>query len=650
VSGASLSADTGTFNNDFVTKTAAQTISGTLTSNLAAGEHVYVSLDNGGIWALAAVTTGSNTWSLAGQTLTGSGTLKVRISDDAGNNGTVFSQAYVLDTTAPTTTFGNIALSADNGASNSDLITNAAAQTISATLSAAPASTDVVWGSIDNGGHWTDITSKVSGTTLTWNGVTLAASDTLQLRVTDAAGNNGAATSRAYVLDTTSPTTTVASVVLSGDSGASNSDFITKTAAQTISGTLSANLLAGETVQVSLDNGAHWSKATAAVGSINWSLAGQTLSASDTLQVKVTSIGGNDGAVLSQAYIFDTVATVPTVDLLQTNSLTPTLTGHATLAAGETMTVTVGGATYGVVPVAGAWSLDLATAVPASGALVLVLNNPYQVVATVTDLAGNVANDASANELTVGTLPTALPPALPSVVLPPPLPVQTQTPAPPEPPNVQASGGPGPASPDASVDVRTTATEAPPPPGAWISQFTQSVFALDSTTLADAPRSVEIRSIQPGSDEVLAVNVPIPDLSIQSGGRISFQLPQDAFSSGGETTLQLNAAQADGRPLPAWLKFDAGTGSFEGTPPLGFEGTLSFKLTARDAQGRVAVQVFKIVVSKDGPRSQGAQLERNTVDPVGRAGLNEQIRSARMAGADRLAMLSHVPAAMKVRA
>ncbi|WP_040503627.1 hypothetical protein, partial [Herbaspirillum lusitanum] len=57
----------------------------------------------------------------------------------------------------------------------------------------------------------------VSGTTLTWNGVTLASSDTLQLRVTDAAGNNGAATNRAYVLDTTGPVTSVASVVFSAD-------------------------------------------------------------------------------------------------------------------------------------------------------------------------------------------------------------------------------------------------------------------------------------------------------------------------------------------------------------------------------------------------------------------------------------------------
>ena len=406
VAGAAFSADTGSSGSDFVTKTAAQTISGTLASNLAAGENVYVSLDNGASWTLATASVGAKNWSLAGQTLTGSGTLKVRITDDAGNNGAAYSQAYVLDTTAPTIGFGNVALSADTGASSTDLITRTAAQTISATLSAAPAAGDIVYGSLDNGATWADITSKVSGTTLTWTGVTLAGSDTLKLRVVDAAGNTGAATGAAYVLDTTGPTTSVASVAFSNDTGASASDFITRTASQTLSGTLSANLAAGEAVMVSLDNGATWAAASISVGSNSWSLAGRTLTASNTLQVKVVDIAGNDGAVLSQAYVYDIAASVPGVAPVSSMSTMPVLYGSANLAAGETLTVTVGGATYDVTPVAGAWSLDLASAVPASGALTLALNQRYEVVATVTDLAGNVATDTTSGELVLGTVPT----------------------------------------------------------------------------------------------------------------------------------------------------------------------------------------------------------------------------------------------------
>jgi hypothetical protein len=1062
VAGAAFSADTGTSGSDFITKTAAQTVSGTLASNLAAGENVYVSLDNGATWDLATATTGANTWSLAGQTLTGSGTLKVRVSDDAGNNGTAYAQAYVLDTTAPSISFSGVALSADTGVAG-DLITNTAAQTISATLSGAPAAGDVVYGSLDNGASWTDVTSKVSGTTLTWNGVTLAASDTLRLRVTDAAGNNGAATQQAYVLDTTGPAASVASAAFSADTGASSTDFITRTASQTVSGTLSANLASGETVAVSLDNGATWASATAIVGANTWSLAGQTLSASSSLQVKLVDTAGNDGAVMTQAYVYDTAAPVPTVDMLSTMSLTPVLTGSATLAAGETMTVTVGGATYDVTPVAGAWSLDLATAVPTSGALALVLNNLYSVTATVTDLAGNTASDSSSGELTVGTLasppttgatgaslsadsgasgsdmitnvagqtisgdlsasllagesvqvsldggaswqtadasgsswslagatlaagsnqlrvkvssadgdgptysrayvldttapaaptagaqtaltttptltgsatlaagetlsvsvggatyqvavsggswsldlasatpvsgtlalatgsrydvtavvtdlagntsgdagsgellvagvpttvvsgmalsadsgasnndfitnvaaqtisgslsaplaagqrvevsldggatwrgaaaatgsaawsvdvtlsgsnlfmarvssdagngpasqhaytldttaPLATPtsaivspgsalsgglsaplatgesvlvsrdggnswqaasvsgsswssaggadstvqivvrdtagnsgsvltvdavvPVPPVPPVPPvqPVPVVTEPRAPADtapgdtapgeaaPLEAGAGNTPGAGTPDSglppvlspaspsSVAIGVPAPDAPSNPLAPpnIATLTDSGALLAAFTPFGLPE-------QAFGGDALVVNVPIADLTIGTGERISVQLAADTFTStsGSNTSIELSAQSADGRPLPGWLKFDGKAARFEGTPPPGFEGTLSFKVTARDANGKVAVQVFKIVVTKDGAAApapapvKSSSLDRHFVDPAGRSGLNEQMRAAlgtrTGAGADRLAVLSRSAAAARAAA
>jgi len=295
VSTAAFSADTGASSTDFITKTAAQTISGTLSGVTVTGEIVEVSLDNGATWTTATNTIGQNTWSLAGQTLTASNTLKVRVTDAAGNNGTALSQAYVLDTTAPAITFSALAFSADTGTSATDFITSTAAQTITATLSGAPAGTDIVYGSLDNGATWTDITNKVAGTTLTWNGVTLTASNTLKLKVTDSAGNDGTALSQAYVLDQTAPATTVATVAFSADTGTSSTDFITKTAAQTISGTLSGVTVTGEIVEVSLDNGATWSTATNTIGQNTWSLAGQTLTASNTLKVRVTDAAGNNG-------------------------------------------------------------------------------------------------------------------------------------------------------------------------------------------------------------------------------------------------------------------------------------------------------------------------------------------------------------------
>ncbi|CAC9228597.1 Hemolysin, plasmid [Comamonas aquatica] len=111
-----------------------------------------------------------------------------------------------------------------------------------------------------------------------------------------------------YTLDHTPPTTTVTSVAFSADTGASSTDFITQTAAQTISGTLSANLMADETVQVSLDNGGTWSPAAATMGSNTFSLAALTLSGSNTLQVRVVDTAGNNGPVTALTYALDTTA------------------------------------------------------------------------------------------------------------------------------------------------------------------------------------------------------------------------------------------------------------------------------------------------------------------------------------------------------
>jgi len=102
VSTVSFSADTGTSATDFITNSAAQSISGTLSANLAAGELVKVSLDNGSTWAVAYATVGSTAFSLPGVTLTASNTLKVWVEDAAGNQGTIKTQAYTLDITAPT--------------------------------------------------------------------------------------------------------------------------------------------------------------------------------------------------------------------------------------------------------------------------------------------------------------------------------------------------------------------------------------------------------------------------------------------------------------------------------------------------------------------------------------------------------------------
>jgi hypothetical protein len=752
-----FSHDTGASDTDFVTDVASQTITATLSGAPASGDIVYGSLDNGATWSNITGKVSGTTLTWDNVTLSGNGTLKLKVTDSVGNDGAVAVQAYTLWSGAPSLTFSKLSLSNDTGISSTDFITKAAGQTIGATLSAPLTSGDIVYGSLDGGATWTDITAKMSGTTLSWNGVTLAGSGTLMLKVTDAFGHDGAATSHAYTLDTAAPTTGVATAAFSKDTGASASDFITSATDQTVSGTLSANLAAGETVQVSLDGGATWSEASATAGQSAWSLAGQTLMSSNTLMVKVSDAAGNDGPVFSQAYVLqaeapaivfsglalsddtgvsnsdfvtraanqtvtatlnaplgagdavygsldggatwtdvtakisgtrlawdgvvltgngtlmikavnasgtdgtaashayvlDTVApNAPTVVSGDTSSVTPTLTGTASLGEGESLAVSVGGATYHVVPVNGSWRLDLGSAIPASGSLSLTVGNSYGVTATVSDAAGNT-RDAS------GTLTIAPPPTQPANTTPLPLPVaQGANPQNPDTPagSTENTGKPASSPPPAPV-LSFTPPESPlavslggnAVNSAPISQHPIDIgaglqsaapgFSLRTSapagdlTRSDGGFPIEVTAFSGSSNGGLTLNRGMSDQTI-SGESAVVLVPSDAFvHTDPGATVHLTAQQANGRALPSWVSFDAINGKFTVRPPAGVKGEISIKVIARDSQGREAVTTFKIKLDRN------AQTHAS-LDHHGRAALSEQVREAANGASDRMNRLA----------
>ncbi|MBF0255916.1 MAG: cadherin repeat domain-containing protein, partial [Gammaproteobacteria bacterium] len=132
------------------------------------------------------------------------------VSDWYDSNSFYVALQVLSAVTPPATTLSGLDISADTGISASDFNTNTASQTITATLSAALANGEKLLGSVDNGSTWTDISAKVTNTSLQWDGATLAGSSSIQLKVQDAAGNNGTLATRSYVLDTTAPTITSA--------------------------------------------------------------------------------------------------------------------------------------------------------------------------------------------------------------------------------------------------------------------------------------------------------------------------------------------------------------------------------------------------------------------------------------------------------
>ena len=70
----------------------------------------------------------------------------------------------------------------------------------------------------------------------------------------------------------------------------------------------------------------------------------------------------------------------------------------------------------------------------------------------------------------------------------------------------------------------------------------------------------------------------------------------------------MEARQANGQPLPAWLRFDVATGTIAGTPPRGYQGTVSIQFTARDQAGN-SVQTRIDITIGAAARPQGAMRD-----------------------------------------
>ncbi|MDL2193051.1 Ig-like domain-containing protein, partial [Cobetia sp. LC6] len=128
------------------------------------------------------------------------------ITDAAGNASNEVNLGTVtIDATAPTTTITIDSISDDTGLAADDFITNDDdGLTVTATLSAELATGEALLYSTD-GTTWVDITDSVTGTAVSYVDTDLTASATVQLKVQDAAGNDGAIESQDIVIDTTAP-------------------------------------------------------------------------------------------------------------------------------------------------------------------------------------------------------------------------------------------------------------------------------------------------------------------------------------------------------------------------------------------------------------------------------------------------------------
>jgi VCBS repeat-containing protein len=164
-----------------------------------------------------------------------------------------------------------------------------------------------------------------------------------------------------------------------------------------LSGT--ATVLSGQQLVVSVSDGSNTvSYAATPAGDGSWTVD----MASATVQSgSLTLVNGQTYTVTAQIKRGSQVSASATGSLvvatgglqaksLSANTVTPTLSGAATLLSGQTFKVTVTDqadatktATYTVTPSGGLWSLDLSSAVPTSGSLTLVTGHTYSVVARI---------------------------------------------------------------------------------------------------------------------------------------------------------------------------------------------------------------------------------------------------------------------------
>jgi VCBS repeat-containing protein len=125
-----------------------------------------------------------------------------------------------------------------------------------------------------------------------------------------------------------------------------------------------------------------------------------------------------------------------------------------------------------------------------------------------------------------------------------------------------------------------------------------SVFTLAVSNVNDAPVLVQ----------------PLADTVATEDAAFSYTLPTNAFSDMDTSDhLTYAATLANGDALPTWLSFNAATGSFSGTPANADVGQVDVRVTATDASGAQAADVFSIAITNTNDAPVVAQAIANGV-------------------------------------
>jgi Ca2+-binding RTX toxin-like protein len=124
----------------------------------------------------------------------------------------------------------------------------------------------------------------------------------------------------------------------------------------------------------------------------------------------------------------------------------------------------------------------------------------------------------------------------------------------------------------------------------------QSILSHPNFGVSAQP--VEIDDLEEPLNTAPVVNAAIGDQVLSEDSSFTIQVPGDVFiDADAGDQLNLSAALGDGSALPAWLHFDADTGTFSGTPDNAAVGTFNIAVTAVDRAGLTAQASFNLSIN-----------------------------------------------------
>jgi hypothetical protein len=137
----------------------------------------------------------------------------------------------------------------------------------------------------------------------------------------------------------------------------------------------------------------------------------------------------------------------------------------------------------------------------------------------------------------------------------------------------------------------------------------------------NAQRSIDANLSTPSeADTGLRNPLLPPDVILDSAGKVSYTIPPATFV-GGKGDIQLKVFTKDGKPVPAWIKFDPANGKLDVAMPDGVNEPVELQVVATDSKGDQAKT--KLLIKPAEKPAQKSEFK-------GKPSLSSQIKSALM--------------------